>query len=74
MTQKKKTKNIMGNNKKDQAKHIAEKEVNNVQTNDKRTVHKEQQKDQGEKVVKWIFAVLVILAIIYMIWTMFIVQ
>ena len=64
----------MGNNKKDQAKHIAAKEVNNVQTTVKRTEHKEKQKDQGEKVVKWIFAVLVVLAIIYMIWTMFIVQ
>ena len=33
-----------------------------------------QQKQQGDKVVKWIFGSLVVLAIIYMVWSMFIVQ
>lgn len=64
----------MGNNKKEQAKHVAAKEVNNVETKKKRVEHEEKQKDQGEKVVKWIFGVLVVLAIIYMIWSFFIVQ
>lgn len=64
----------MGNNKKEQAKHVAAKEVNNVETKKKRTEHQERQKDQGEKVVKWIFGVLVALAIIYMIWSFFVVQ
>lgn len=64
----------MGNNKKEQLKHIPAKEVNNVEPSKKRTEQKEKQKDQGEKVVKWIFGVLVVLAIIYMIWSFFIVQ
>lgn len=64
----------MGNNKKEQAKHIPAREVNNVETAKKRVEHKEKQKDQGEKVVKWIFGILVALAIIYMIWSLFIVQ
>ena len=49
-------------------------EVNNATPTKKRTEHKEKQKTQGESVVKWIFGVLVALAIIYMIWSMFIVQ
>ncbi len=64
----------MGNNKKEQKKHVPVKEVNNVTTTKKRTEHKEKQKSQGESVVKWIFGVLVALAVIYMIWSMFIVQ
>ncbi len=64
----------MGNNKKEQLKHVPVREVNNVTTTKKRTEHKEKQKNQGESVVKWIFGVLVALAIIYMIWSMFIVQ
>ncbi|EGN55888.1 hypothetical protein PRBRB14_02620 [Hallella multisaccharivorax DSM 17128] len=64
----------MGNNKKDQLKHVAAKEVNNMATSKKRTEHQEKQKDQGERVVKWIFGVLVALAVIYMVWSLFIVQ
>ena len=64
----------MGNNKKEQLKHVPVREVNNTTTTKKRTEHKEKQKTQGESVVKWIFGVLVALAIIYMIWSMFIVQ
>lgn len=63
----------MANNKKEQAKHVALKEVNNVEKSKKRADHQEKQKDQGEKVVKWIFAGLLILAVIYIIWTFFIV-
>lgn len=64
----------MGNNKKEQLKHVPVREVNNATPTKKRTEHKEKQKKQGESVVKWIFGVLVALAIIYMIWSMFIVQ
>lgn len=64
----------MANNKKEQAKHVALKEVDNVETKKKRSDHQEKQKDQGEMVVKWIFGVLVVLAIIYMIWSFFIVS
>ena len=64
----------MGNNKKEQLKHVPVREVNNATPTKKRTEHKEKQKAQGESVVKWIFGVLVALAIIYMIWSMFIVQ
>ena len=64
----------MGNNKKEQLKHVPVREVNNATTTKKRTEHKEKQKNQGESVVKWIFGVLVALAVIYMIWSMFIVQ
>ncbi len=64
----------MGNNKKEQLKHVPVREVNNATPTKKRTEHKEKQKNQGESVVKWIFGVLVALAIIYMIWSMFIVQ
>lgn len=63
----------MGNNKKDQAKHVAAKEVNNVAAKKQRTDRVEKQKNDGDKVVKWIFGVLVALAVVYMIWSMFIV-
>lgn len=63
----------MGNNKKDQAKHIPTKEVNNVENKKQGANREEQQKTQGDKVVKWIFGALVLLAIIYMVWSMFIV-
>ena len=64
----------MGNNKKEQLKHMPVREVNNATPTKKRTAPKEKKKTQGESVVKWIFGVLVALAIIYMIWSMFIVQ
>ena len=63
----------MGNNKKEQAKHVAAREVNNVATQKHRTEREEKQKTQGDTVVKWIFGVLVVLAVVYMIWSMFIV-
>lgn len=63
----------MANNKKEQAKHVARKEVNNVEAKKKRSDQQVKQKDQGEKVVKWIFAGLLFLAVIYIIWTFFIV-
>lgn len=59
----------MGNNKKEQAKHVAAKSVNTVSTNKKRTEHQAKQKDQGEKIVGWIFGVLILLAVLYVIWT-----
>ncbi len=34
----------------------------------------QKQKDQGEVVVKWVFGTLVVLAILYVIWTMYIVR
>ena len=64
----------MGNNKKEQLKHIPAREVNASSTAKKREEHQDRQKNQGELVVKWIFGVLVALAVIYMIWSMFIVQ
>ncbi len=64
----------MGNNKKEQKKHVPAKEVKQMTTAKKRSEHNEKQKSQGESVVKWIFGVLVALAIIYMIWSMFMVQ
>lgn len=64
----------MGNNKKEQKKHVPVREVNVAAPAKKRIDHQEKQKSQGENVVKWIFGVLVALAIIYMVWTVFIVQ
>lgn len=64
----------MGNNKKEQKKHVPVREVNTATPVKKRVDHQDKQKSQGENVVKWIFGVLVALAVIYMIWSMFIVQ
>lgn len=64
----------MGNNKKEQLKHVPVREINNASTTTKRVEHEDKQKVQGESVVKWIFGVLVALAVIYMVWSMFIVQ
>ena len=63
----------MGNNKKEQAKHVAAREVNTVATHKNPPEREEKQKSQGDTVVKWIFGVLVVLAVVYMIWSMFIV-
>ena len=56
------------------SKHIPNHEVRNVAGKKHRTDREVQQKQQGDKVVKWIFGSLVVLAIIYMVWSMFIVQ
>jgi hypothetical protein len=37
--------------------------------NAKREAYKKKQEQQGQKVVNWIFGVLVVAALIYMIWT-----
>ena len=56
------------------SKHIPNHEVRNVADKKHRLDREVQQKQQGDKVVKWIFGSLVVLAIIYMVWSMFIVQ
>lgn len=56
------------------SKHIPNHEVRNVAGKKHRSDREVQQKQQGDKVVKWIFGSLVVLAIIYMVWSMFIVQ
>lgn len=48
-------------------------EINAVSKEVKRVKREEKQKTQGDVVVKWIFGGLLALAIIYMIWTMYIV-
>ena len=37
--------------------------------NAKREAYAKKQEEQGKKVVAWIFGVLIVLAIVYMIWT-----
>ena len=56
------------------SKHIPNHEVRNVAGKKHRSDREVQKKQQGDKVVKWIFGSLVVLAIIYMVWSMFIVQ
>ena len=56
------------------SKHIPNHEVRNVAGKKHRSDREVQQKQQGDQVVKWIFGSLVVLAIIYMVWSMFIVQ
>lgn len=56
------------------SKHIPNHEVRNVAGKKHRSDREVQQRQQGDKVVKWIFGSLVVLAIIYMVWSMFIVQ
>ena len=56
------------------SKHIPNHEVRNVAGKKHRSDREVQQKQQGDKVVKWIFGSLVVLAIIYMVWSMFMVQ
>lgn len=52
--------------------HTPKREVNNVAPKQHRVDRAESQKNQGDRVVKWIFGVLIFLAIIYMIWTFYI--
>lgn len=48
-------------------------EINAVAREVKREKREVKQKIQGDSVVKWIFGVLLVLAILYMVWTMTIV-
>ncbi len=41
----------------------------NKKNNAKREAYAKKQEEQGKKVVTWIFAGLIVLAIIYLIWT-----
>ncbi|MDD2602334.1 MAG: hypothetical protein WCS15_01555 [Prevotella sp.] len=58
----------MSNNKKTKREPLHE--VNNVVKKAKRQNREEKQKNQGDTVIKWIFGVLIVLAIAYMVWTM----
>ena len=60
--------------KKKNNSHIPAEAVNNVAPQAKRANHETKQKDQGDKIVKIIFATLIVLAIIYVIWSFFFVQ
>ena len=60
----------MSNKKKNDA-HIPVREVNAAEKKVVREKRDEKQKNQGDSVVKWIFGILVALAIIYMIWSMY---
>ncbi|MFB9898071.1 hypothetical protein [Hallella seregens] len=62
----------MSNKKKNDA-HIPVREVNAAEKKVVREKRDEKQKNQGDSVVKWIFGILVALAIIYMIWSMYLV-
>ncbi len=62
----------MSNKKKNDA-HIPVREVNAAEKKVVREKRNEKQKNQGDSVVKWIFGILVALAIIYMIWSMYLV-
>ena len=42
----------------------------NKKVNAKRSAYQKKQEEQGKKVVKWIFGTLVVLAIIYFLWTL----
>lgn len=53
---------------------VAREQVNNVETKKHRADREEKQKDQGNKVIMWIFLGLIILAIFYMIWTFYVIQ
>lgn len=39
------------------------------QLNARQRAHEKQEAQKGEKIVKWIFGVLIALAVLYMIWT-----
>ncbi|AGB27519.1 hypothetical protein Prede_0121 [Prevotella dentalis DSM 3688] len=60
-------------NKKKNGAHIPVREVNAAEKKVVREKRDEKQKNQGDSVVKWIFGILVALAIIYMIWSMYLV-
>ncbi len=56
------------------SKHIPNREVRNVDSKKHRVDREEKQKQHGDKVVMWVFGALIVLAIIYMVWSMYIVQ
>ncbi len=60
--------------KKKVEKHPVVHEVNKVVRAQKRENHEQKQKDQGEVVVKWIFGILMALAVLYVIWSMYVVR
>lgn len=53
--------------------HEPVREINSMSREVKRMNREEKQKIHGATIVKWIFSVLILLAILYMIWTMTIV-
>ena len=56
------------------SKHIPNREVRNVDSKKHRIDREEKQKANGDKVVMWVFGVLIALAVIYMVWSMYVVQ
>ena len=58
--------------KKKVEKHPVVHEVNPAVQPRKRENHEDKQKNQGDKVVKWIFGVLIALAVLYVIWSMYV--
>lgn len=59
--------------KKKKNPHEPVREINAVAKEVKRVRREVQQKTQGDGVIKWIFGVLIALAVLYIIWTMTIV-
>ncbi|MBM6992149.1 MAG: hypothetical protein I3J02_02650 [Prevotella sp.] len=59
-------------NKKDN-KHIPAREVNQAIKSVKKENREIKQKSKADQIVKWIFISLLILAVLYMVWTMHIV-
>ncbi len=55
-------------------KHPVVHEVNKVVRTQKREIHEQKQKNQGDVVVKWIFGILMALAVLYVIWSMYVVR
>lgn len=55
-------------------KHPVVHEVNKVVRTQKREIHEQKQKNQGYVVVKWIFGILMALAVLYVIWSMYVVR
>ncbi len=54
---------------KNDSKHVPVHEVRQTAKEVKKANHEVKQKSQGDRVVKWIFIALLVLAILYMIWT-----
>lgn len=55
-------------------KHPVVHDVNKVVRTQKREIHEQKQKNQGDVVVKWIFGILMALAVLYVIWSMYVVR
>ena len=60
-------------NKKDN-KHVPVSAINAVDKQVKRERRQEKEKQEGHRVVTWIFGALVFLAVVYMVWTVFVVS